>query len=294
MRKIPRLISRVRMPLLYLAAIDMLTWWWHDIVPLGIIGVIVVVLALVSMYLPFGQVRRDPIVVRPPVLGRWLAVNSPADRVPSHGVHAYAQSYAIDLVRLEDDGGGPWKALRAWPPARRARRFAGFGAPVYAVAGGVVVKAAGRQRDHWSRNSWPGLLFLFIEGSIREVLGPRFLFGNHVIVDMGDGVYAAYAHLRRGSVRVRPGQRVSAGERLAECGNSGNSSEPHLHFQLMDRRNVLVAAGLPFAFDRYEIDGGVATGVPAGRRPFIVSRPSGAEADPAAAHGYSRLANRSD
>lgn len=268
--RLPLLIARVRMPLLYAAAIDLITWRWHDLDPLGNAGLAVLIIMMVSMYLPFGQVRRDPVVVRAPVLGRWVAVNSPADRVPSHGVHAYGQSYAIDLVH-QPAGDDTWKAVRGWPPGRPPRRFAGFGRPVYAVADGVVVKATGRQRDHWSRNSWLGLVFLFTEGAVREVFGPRFLFGNHVILDLGGGVYAAYAHLRRGSVRVRPGQRVGAGEPLAECGNSGNSSEPHVHFQLMDHRNVLLAAGLPVAFYRFEIDGEVRGGLPGGRRPFVAA-----------------------
>jgi hypothetical protein len=268
--RLPILIARVRMPLLYAAAIDLITARWHGVGPLGVAGVIVFGVALVSLYLPFGLIRRAPVVVRAPVRGRWVAVNSPADRVPSHGVQAYGQSHAIDLVHRPDEG-GTWKGAYAWPPARPPGRFVGFGQPVYAVADGTVVKASGWQRDHWSRNSWLGLLFLFAEGTVREVFGPRFILGNHVILDLGGGVYAAYAHLRRGSVRVRPGQRVAAGERLAECGNSGNSSEPHLHFQLMEHRTPLVAAGLPVAFDRYEIDGEMRTGVPGGRRPFTMS-----------------------
>ncbi|HZB30961.1 MAG TPA: M23 family metallopeptidase [Streptosporangiaceae bacterium] len=274
---LPILIARVRIPLLYAAVIDLITWRWHGVDPLGVAGWIVVGVAMVSMFLPFGQVRREPVIVRVPVLGRWIAANSPADRVPSHGVHAYGQSYAIDLVHEPDDG-GTWKGARAWPPARPPRRFAGFGRPVYAAADGVVVRASDWQRDHWSRDSWLALPFLFAEGSVREVFGPRFLLGNHVVLDLGGGVYAAYAHLRRGSVRVRPGQRVAAGDRLAECGNSGNSSEPHLHFQLMDHRNPLVAAGLPVAFDRFEVDGEVRTGVPSGRRAFTTSPPAQAPA----------------
>src|SRR5690606_30900013 len=96
----------------------------------------------------------------------------------------------------------------------------------------------------------------------------RFVVGNAVVLDIGDGVYAVLAHLRRGSVRVRKGDRVRAGDVLGEVGNSGNSSEPHLHFHLMDRPRPGTAAGVPFAF-RYESDGEVRTGVPAGRRPFV-------------------------
>ncbi|HEX6471567.1 MAG TPA: M23 family metallopeptidase [Streptosporangiaceae bacterium] len=265
--RLPVLIARVRMLLLFAAIIDLITWPWHRVHWLHVTGLAVFAVVLVSLYLPFGYVRREPMRVRPPVRGRWVPANSPADRVPSHGLHAYGQTYAIDLV-YHPATDRAWKGVHAWPPARPPRRFPGFGQPVYAVADGVVVKASGWQRDHWSRNSWPGILFLFVEGALRELLNPRFVLGNHVVVDQGDGVYAAYAHLRRGSVRVRRGQRVVAGQQLAECGNSGNSSEPHLHFQLMDHRNVLVAAGLPFAFDRYEQGGLDRAGVPGARRPF--------------------------
>jgi murein DD-endopeptidase MepM/ murein hydrolase activator NlpD len=73
-------------------------------------------------------------------------------------------------------------------------------------------------------------------------------------------------------VRVHKGQRVTAGEQLAECGNSGNSSEPHLHFQLMDHPRVSFSAGLPFRFDRFEVGGEAVEGdVPGGRRTFTVT-----------------------
>ena len=81
------------------------------------------------------------------------------------------------------------------------------------------------------------------------------MLGNHVVLDLGGGVYAALAHLRRGSLRVRPGDRVAPGQQLAECGNSGNSTEPHLHFQLMDHPSVLLAAGLPLRFGQAGLPG---------------------------------------
>jgi murein DD-endopeptidase MepM/ murein hydrolase activator NlpD len=92
------------------------------------------------------------------------------------------------------------------------------------------------------------MLYLVAEGMVRELLGPGRILGNHVVLDLGGGVYAALAHLRRGSLLVRRGDRVAAGQQLAECGNSGNSAEPHLHFQLMDHPSVLQAAGLPLRF----------------------------------------------
>lgn len=203
--------------------------------------------------------RREPVSVLAPVRGRWVAINSPASRTPSHGTHAYGQTYAIDLL-YRPAAGQDAITLRRWPLARPPRRFPGFGQPVLAPADGVVVRASDWQRDHWSRDSWPALAWmLLIEGSLREATGPGRVLGNHIVLDLGDGVYALLAHLRRRSALVTAGDRVRAGEPLAACGNSGNASEPHVHFQLMDRPGVLLGAGLPFAF---EADAGPFAGVP--------------------------------
>jgi Peptidase family M23 len=262
------LLARLRMPLIYLgmAAIAVDSFLW-DLPRWPLLAGLAVAFAL---YLRLGTVRRPPVEVEMPVAGRWLAYNSPGDRVPSHHLHAYGQTYAIDLVH--DPAERPRPGLAWWPLARRPQDFPGFGRPVLAPAAGTVVRAHDRERDHWSRTSVPGLLYLALEGTVRELLGPGRILGNHVVLDLGGGVYAALAHLRRGSVRVRPGDRVVAGQPLAECGNSGNSSEPHLHFQLMDHPSVLLAAGLPLRFARYRVGDADRAGVPRNLEPFTVSR----------------------
>ncbi|MFF7245566.1 M23 family metallopeptidase [Embleya sp. NPDC008237] len=187
---------------------------------------------------------RSAVEVEAPVTGRWRALNSPADRVPSHGTRAYGQAYAIDIVAEPD--GRPRPSFGWWPVVRRSGAFPAFGAPVVAPADATVVRVADGQRDHLSRNSFPALPYLLVEGMCRDLAGARRLVGNHVILDLGAGVYALYAHLRRGSAVVREGERVRAGDELARCGNSGNSSEPHVHFQLMDDADPDVARGIPF------------------------------------------------
>ncbi|KOG86213.1 murein hydrolase activator EnvC family protein [Streptomyces varsoviensis] len=187
----------------------------------------------------------DPVEVAPPVTGRWTALNSPADKVPSHGTRAYGQAYAIDIVAESDEHPRPGPGW--WPIARRNRDFPGFGAPLTAVADGTVVRATDRARDHLSRTSVLSALYLlFFEGSIREVGGAGKLVGNHLVLDLGGGTYAMYAHLQRGSLTVREGETVRAGQPVARCGNSGNSSEPHVHFQLMDGPDLDTARGIPF------------------------------------------------
>lgn len=209
---------------------------------------------------------REPLLLRMPVAGRWTALNGPATKVPSH-THSHAQTYAIDLMHVPAAGGDgvtpqapPFRWL--WPLARRPRLYPTYGMPVLAPADGVVVATGRRQRDHLSRMSLPAFLFLYLEGFIRSLGWPSHLLGNHVILDIGDGVHAAFAHLRRGSLRVAVGDRVTAGQEIAECGNSGNSSEPHLHFQLMDGPDVMTARGVPFAWHYRDDEGVEHTGVP--------------------------------
>ncbi|MEH0575497.1 MULTISPECIES: M23 family metallopeptidase [Streptomyces] len=206
---------------------------------------------------PQGQ---TPIPVGVPVTGRWRAVNGPGTKVPSH-THSHAQTYAIDLTYHPAAELTP--AFRwLWPLGSRPHRYPAFGSPVLAPGDGVVVASAHRQRDHLSRTSLPGFLYLYLEGFVRSLGRPRHLWGNHIILDLGEGVYAGFAHLKRGSLRVVVGDRVTAGQQLAECGNSGNSSEPHLHFQLMSGPDSETAYGLPFEWRYRDDDGAEHNGVP--------------------------------
>ncbi|MFC7973998.1 M23 family metallopeptidase [Streptomyces cinereoruber] len=193
---------------------------------------------------------RPPVEVDPPVAGRWTALNSPADRTPSHGTHQYGQTYAIDIVAEAEDGERSRPSFAwLWPVVRRSEEFPAFGAPLFAVADATVVHAEDGQRDHLSRNSLPAFLYLMLfEATARVLAGARWVVGNHLILDLGNGTYAVYAHLRRGSLTVRAGDRVTAGQQLARCGNSGNSTEPHLHFHLMNGPDLDTARGVPFTW----------------------------------------------
>jgi hypothetical protein len=96
------------------------------------------------------------------------------------------------------------------------------------------------------------------------VLNPVAPAGNHVLLDFGHGEYGLFAHLRKDSVQVSEGQQVKAGDPLGVCGNSGNSSEPHLHFHLQDGPVLFQARGLPVTFVDYVSNGQpIAEGTPA-------------------------------
>ncbi|MET9824451.1 MULTISPECIES: M23 family metallopeptidase [Streptomyces] len=223
--------------------------WWCVFLPLVLAYVLITVVNRWNGGAPDAPGRsREPVEVAPPVAGRWSALNSPADRTPSHGIHAYGQTFAIDLVAEPEPGARPgFRAL--WPLARRPRDFPAFGAPLLAVADGTVVRVEDGRRDHLSRTSLPALLYLMVvEGSVREMAGVRRIVGNHLVLDLGDGTHALYAHVQRGSRTVREGDRVRAGQVLARCGNSGNSTEPHVHFQLMDGPDPDTARGIRFTW----------------------------------------------
>jgi murein DD-endopeptidase MepM/ murein hydrolase activator NlpD len=86
---------------------------------------------------------------------------------------------------------------------------------------------------------------------------PANIAGNHVIIDMGNGTFALYAHLKKGSVIPRRGEFVRCGQRLGFVGNSGSSGAPHLHFEIMAAPSSLEANGLPFVFDKMQYQGAV-------------------------------------
>jgi murein DD-endopeptidase MepM/ murein hydrolase activator NlpD len=77
--------------------------------------------------------------------------------------------------------------------------------------------------------------------------------GDQIIIDHGNGEYSLYAHLKPGSLKVKPGDVVKAGQPIAQMGSSGNSTEPHLHFQVCDRPDPLNCAGIPINFQGYSL-----------------------------------------
>jgi murein DD-endopeptidase MepM/ murein hydrolase activator NlpD len=84
---------------------------------------------------------------------------------------------------------------------------------------------------------------------IRQGIGA--IAGNHIVISFADGLHVALVHLKRGSIRVASGQRVERGQHLADCGNSGNSTQPHVHMQAMDQPDPSSARGIPMVFDRF-------------------------------------------
>lgn len=198
----------------------------------------------------------SPLVVAFPLRGNgWVAVQSPADRIPSHGTDKLGQRYAFDFIRVDDRPGLHYHAagwLRILLLGVPTRECYAWGATVHAPFDGEVVVAvdgvAERERVHPLREA---LLALKNALTFTPARLPALL-GNHVIARGGD-VFAVFAHLAPGSVAVRAGERLRVGDAIGRVGHTGNSTSPHLHFQLMDALDPLTARGVHCAFAAYEV-----------------------------------------
>jgi hypothetical protein len=187
--------------------------------------------------------RRTPVILGPPLSGAgWIALGSCCDGPHRRALFAIngdwylGQRFAIDFNQLDAQnrpGVGDPKLPTSFPT---------FGQPVLAVADATVAVAV---------DSYPDLLV----DAMREDLSPQSEGGNRIVLDLGDGRFAAYAHLQAGSIKLRPGERVTRGQPIAKVGSSGTSGGPHLHFQVMDRPSLLFSDGLPYAFDVFALTG---------------------------------------
>lgn len=181
-----------------------------------------------------------------PFAGHWLVQNSPANRVPSHGTWLFASGHAIDFTPVDRGGRSAPVTLAALFRPEPPDRFTGFGRAVTAPVSGVVRAAHDEEPDHHAYRGFPSLGYAATQrGRVRA--GWAGLAGNHVIIETG-GVFIALCHLQRGSICVQPGEVIECGAVVGRCGNSGNSTEPHLHVQAMDSADPPHAAAVPISF----------------------------------------------
>jgi hypothetical protein len=199
-------------------------------------------------------VETGAVLLELPFRGRWRTENSPARRVPSHGIDLFGQAYAIDFVAVDDTGRSAPRGWRSFFSVEAPEGFVGFGKPILAPASGTVVAVHDGEPDHVARRSQFSLVPYALGQARRVREGLPSIAGNHVTVSLGpSGPWVWLAHLRQGTIRVRPGDEVSTGDWLGDCGNSGNSTEPHVHVQVMDSLDPRNARGRPIAFRSYRL-----------------------------------------
>jgi murein DD-endopeptidase MepM/ murein hydrolase activator NlpD len=124
-----------------------------------------------------------------------------------------------------------------------------YGSEVLAVADGTVTAIL----DGQNANA-PGVL-----PAEDPVLGPKLTVhnvdGNHIVLDIGNGAYAFYAHLIKGSLRIKVGDRVTKGQVIAKLGNTGNANASHLHFQVMNGPSAIASPSIPYVIDSFDYQG---------------------------------------
>ncbi len=193
--------------------------------------------------------RSAPVLAAPFKGGPWLAANGPGNNsghrktvIPLGGVGRIAQRFATDWVKFGADG-------RLWRgDSTSNENWYGYREPLVAVAAGTVVAV---------KDSIPENVPLSPTRAVPITL--ETVGGNHVIFDIGNGHFAFYAHLVAGSLKVKLGDRVKAGQPIGLLGNSGNSDAPHLHLHVGDAPSPLGSEGVPFLFDRYWVLGQAAS-----------------------------------
>ncbi len=166
----------------------------------------------------------------------------------SIGVFDHPDRFGLDLM-LVDAEGRQFKGS-----GKRNEDFFAWGQPLRAPADGIVVSVDNAQRD----NTIIGKENLWTPGDVEKE--PMQGFGNHVLIDHGQGEFSLLAHARAGSVNVRKGDRVRAGQVVAQVGNSGSSLGPHLHYELRTGWGLKGITGIPAYFHDVTVVGTGETG----------------------------------
>ena len=194
-------------------------------------------------------VERAAVAISSPVRGEWAAFNGPSNAsghrrlvLALDGHTASGQRFAIDFLQVDSAG----NSRRPGTDAAKNANYYAYGTELLAVADGIVAAT----KDSIPEN---------VPGGRAVKIDLTTVGGNFVGIDIGGGKYALYAHVQPGSLRVKLGDRVKRGQVIALLGNSGNSTEPHVHFQIADGPSFLAAEGLPYATD-FEVLGNCGIG----------------------------------
>jgi hypothetical protein len=188
-------------------------------------------------------VRPGTVTIGPPLRGgRWRAANFTNTAAHRRALFGYGGDasinarFAIDYFKVGEDD-RPFTGDRT-----RNENHHSYGQEAIAVADGLVVASRDDLADNAFSGPPPG--------------GPNLetLVGNHVFLEIGPRLYALYAHLKPGSLRVRTGQRVTRGQVIGSVGNTGNSAAPHLHFQLSEDPSIR-SEGLAYTHEVFAVAG---------------------------------------
>jgi len=182
------------------------------------------------------KIERNTTKLILPFKDEWTVVWGGDTKELNYHVESVAQKNAFDIV-ITDAKGQSFKT-----DGKTNEDYYAFGKPLYAPCNGEVVLVV----DGVKENK-PGML------------NPIYVPGNTVIIKTAKGEYLFFAHFKQHSILVKQGQQVKQGDQLGQCGNTGNSSEPHLHFHIQNTEDMNVATGVKCYFDQIMVNGQLKT-----------------------------------
>ncbi len=187
---------------------------------------------LFKPYTEAKEIIRNTSKMQLPFKGEWSVIWGGDTKELNYHVESIAQKNAFDIL-IKDDNGATHKGT-----GETNEDYYAFGKELYAPCDGEVVLVVDGVKDN-----------------IPGTLNPIYIPGNTVIIKTDVGEFAFFAHFKQHSIVVKQGQKVKAGSLLGLCGNSGNSSEPHLHFHLQNVEDMTKATGAKCYFEKIKVNG---------------------------------------
>ncbi len=170
-----------------------------------------------------------------PFEGTWAVINGGIEEATSHSWDIATQRYAYDFVILDNEG----KSFSG--EGLELTDFYCYGKDILAPADGVVVEVLNECPESG----------IALDGKIKN--NSKDIRGNYLLVKHTDSEFSLLAHLKPGSILVSVGDTVKRGQKVAQCGNTGNSTEPHLHLHLQNGRSFYCSPGLPISFEKINV-----------------------------------------
>jgi murein DD-endopeptidase MepM/ murein hydrolase activator NlpD len=187
---------------------------------------------LFKPYTEAKEIIRNNTKMKLPFKGEWSVTWGGDTKEQNYHVESVAQKNAFDFLIYDEKG------LTHKGTGEANEDYYAFGKELYAPCDGEVV-----------------LVVDGIKDNIPGVLNPIYIPGNTVIIKTANGEFVFFAHFKQHSIVVKQGQKVTTGALLGVCGNSGNSSEPHLHFHLQNTEDMTKATGAKCFFDQLKVNG---------------------------------------
>ena len=187
---------------------------------------------LFKPYTEAKEIIRNNTKMKLPFKGEWSVTWGGDTKEQNYHVESVAQKNAFDFLIYDEKG------LTHKGTGEANEDYYAFGKELYAPCDGEVV-----------------LVVDGIKDNIPGILNPIYIPGNTVIIKTANGEFVFFAHFKQHSIVVKQGQKVTTGALLGLCGNSGNSSEPHLHFHLQNTEDMTKATGAKCFFDQLKVNG---------------------------------------